>query len=254
MNWPDIFLLCFSIGALWSFLSVLLGGFHLGHWGSHHTGFGHAHAHGPAVHGSGIHAHGHASASTSHSAQSSGMNWLGSMLNPSCVAIFLAWFGGVGYLLTRHSGWSFAINLTLAILVGVFGAWLLAAFLRFLQSREHALDPADYEMVGVLGRVASSIRPNGVGEVIYTRDGARRPVPARSDEGQEIRRGEEVIVTRYEKGVAYVRTWEAMTQDGTAFPNGSKVRSGENVGLLEQEKRNESDGLLQRSGIVAKGD
>ncbi len=99
------------------------------------------------------------------------------MINPSSAAIFLAWFGGVGYLLTRHSGLDFWIDLALAIAVGLCGAWLLAAFLRFLESREQPLDPADYEMAGVLGRVSSTIRPDGVGEVIYVRDGARKPFP-----------------------------------------------------------------------------
>jgi membrane protein implicated in regulation of membrane protease activity len=94
----------------------------------------------------------------------------------------------------------------------LFGAWLLAAFLRFLQSREQPLNAADYEMVGTLGRVSSAIRPGGVGEVIYIRDGARRPLCVRSEDGREIQRDEEVIVTRFEKGIAYVRTWEAMTQ------------------------------------------
>ena len=67
-------------------------------------------------------------------------------------------------------------------------------------------------MVGVLGRVTSTIRPDGVGELVYVRDGARKPAAARSEDGTHIGRGEEVIVTRYEKGLAYVRTWEAMTQ------------------------------------------
>jgi membrane protein implicated in regulation of membrane protease activity len=137
------------------------------------------------------------------------------MINPSCAAAFLAWFGGVGYLLTRHSGLSFWIDLFIAVALGLGGAWILAAFLRFLNSREKPLDPGDYEMIGVLGRVSSPIRPDGVGEVIYVRDGARKPVCARSDDGKQIGRGEEVIVTRYEKGIAYVRTWEAMTQPGT---------------------------------------
>ena len=48
--------------------------------------------------------------------------------------------------------------------------------------------------------------------MVYIRDGARKPAAARSEEGTLIARGEEVIVTRYERGVAYVRTWEAMTQ------------------------------------------
>jgi hypothetical protein len=69
----------------------------------------------------------------------------------------------------------------------------------------------------VLGQVSCAIRKNGTGEIMYLRDGARKAIAARSEEGQEIQRGEEVIVTRYEKGIAYVRTWEAMTRmDGIA--------------------------------------
>jgi membrane protein implicated in regulation of membrane protease activity len=206
MSWTDLFLLCFVVGALWSLASLLLGGFHLGHSGTAHVGHGHiGHAHG---HGG----HGPAKFGKASPSQSGNSSWLGAMANPSCVAVYLAWFGGVGYLLMRHTGLAFWLNLVIAIALGLFGAWVLAAFLRFLQSREQPLDPADYDMVGTLGRVSSVIRPNGVGEVIYLRDGARRPLCARSEDGVEIRRDEEVIVTRFEKGIAYVRTWEAMTQ------------------------------------------
>ncbi|HEY7305565.1 MAG TPA: NfeD family protein [Bryobacteraceae bacterium] len=202
MNWPEIFLFCFAVGALWSFAALLLGGMHLGH-----SGHGHIHLH---AHGHGLHA---AADSSAHGSSDSGSgSWIGAMANPSCIAVYLAWFGGVGYLLTRHSGLAFWLDLLIAVIVGLTGAWILAGFLRFLQSRDQPLNPADYEMVGVLGRVSSAIRPEGVGEVIYVRDGARIPVAARSDSGDEIHRGEEVIVTRYEKGIAFVRTWEAMTQ------------------------------------------
>jgi membrane protein implicated in regulation of membrane protease activity len=176
MNWPNIYLLCFAVGSLWSVATLLLGGAHLGH--------SHAHSHGP----------------------------LNGILNPSCAAVFLAWFGGVGYLLTRHAGLNFWLDLSIALAIGLTGAWILTLFLRFLASREQPLDPADYDMIGVLGRVSSPIRPGGIGEVIYQRDGARKPLCAKSEEDISIARGEEVIVTRYEKGIAYVRTWEAMTQ------------------------------------------
>jgi membrane protein implicated in regulation of membrane protease activity len=94
--------------------------------------------------------------------------------------------------------------------LGLLGAWLLALFLRFLQSHERPLNRSDYEMVGTLGRVSSTIRPDGVGELICTRDGARQPVCARSEDGSLIGRDTEVVVTRYEKGVAYVRTFDSM--------------------------------------------
>lgn len=197
MSGSDVYLLCFAVGALWSLASLLLGGFHLGHSGSAHLG--HAHV-----------GHGHAG----HAGHSGHASWLGSMINPSCAAVFLAWFGGVGYLLTRHSGWGFWLDLAVAIALGMTGAWFLAAFLRFLQSREQPLDPADYEMIGVIGRVSCTIRPDGVGEAIYVQNGVRRPLAARSEDRKEIGRNEEVVVTRYEKGIAYVRTWEAMTQPG----------------------------------------
>ncbi len=206
MSWPEFYLLCFAVGGLWSIASLLLGGLHLGHSGSAHVGHGHMGGH---------HGHVHVGHSHGHSASGHGLgSWIGAMINPSCLAVYLAWFGGVGYLLTKHSGLGFWLDLVIAIAVGLTGAWFLAAFLHFLQSREQPLDPADYDMVGVLGRVSCAIRPDGVGEVIYVRDGARKPVAARSDEGKSIRRDEEVIVTRYEKGIAYVRTWEAMTQPG----------------------------------------
>ena len=73
------------------------------------------------------------------------------------------------------------------------------------------MDPADYEMVGVLGRVCSSIHEKGTGEIIYTQMGTRRVCGARSDEGGAIAKGTEVVVTRYDKGIAYVRRWSEMS-------------------------------------------
>jgi hypothetical protein len=227
MSWPDIFLLCMAVGVLWSFAGLFLGGLHLGHFGQGHFGHahggshsggahmpGHAHSHGPGhghAHGH-AQAHGHAKAGSLDGQGGAFQHHLLSMANPSGVAAFLAWFGGVGYLLTRHSGWAFWLNLLLATSVGLAGAWVLGSFLHFLQKREAVMDLGD-DFVGVLGQVAAPIRPDGVGELIYQRDGARRALPARSEDGVVIERGQEVIVTRYERGIAYVRTWEEMTRD-----------------------------------------
>jgi membrane protein implicated in regulation of membrane protease activity len=188
MNFPEFFLICFGVGTLWALVSVLLGGFHLGHWG---------HGHG-AAHG-GMHAH-HIP------------NWVSGFLSPSALALFLAWFGGAGYLLNKYSGFLLWANLGIAAAFGLLGAWILARFLALLMKNERVMNPADYDMVGVLGHVSSTIRADGVGEVIYLHEGVRRSSSAKSDTGVPIARGEEVIVTHFEKGIAYVRTWEAMTQ------------------------------------------
>ena len=67
---------------------------------------------------------------------------------------------------------------------------------------------ADYDMIGVLGKVSSPIRHAGTGEMMFSQMGTRRAAPARSESGVEILRGVEVVVTRYERGVAFVRPWE----------------------------------------------
>jgi membrane protein implicated in regulation of membrane protease activity len=202
MNWSEIYLICFGVGTLWSVASLLMGGMHLGHGAHGHAHFGHGH--GPASHS---HGHGHSGPSSSAWA-----SWLGTLLTPGCIAVFLAWFGGIGYLLTRHSALGRWADLAIAVFVGCIGAFLLGAFLRWLLAHEKPLEAMDTEIIGMLGRVSSTIRPTGVGEMIFVRDGCRRAVPARSEDGNEITRDEEVVVTRYEKGIAFVRTWAALTQ------------------------------------------
>jgi hypothetical protein len=65
-------------------------------------------------------------------------------------------------------------------------------------------------MVGVLGRTSLPIRESGTGEIIYSQAGTRRTCGARSENGAAIEKGAEIVVTRYEKGIAYVQLWEEM--------------------------------------------
>jgi hypothetical protein len=47
--------------------------------------------------------------------------------------------------------------------------------------------------------------------MIFSQAGTRRAAPARSEDGVAIAKGIEVVVTRYERGIAYVRPWEELT-------------------------------------------
>jgi membrane protein implicated in regulation of membrane protease activity len=125
---------------------------------------------------------------------------------------FLAWFGGTGFLITRFSSIWFALGLMIAMGAGLFGAAIVFLFMsRVLISSEENMDSADYEMVGVLGRVSMPIRENGTGEMIYSQAGTRRTCGVRSENGSAIEKGEEVVVARYEKGIAYVDRWEEVS-------------------------------------------
>jgi membrane protein implicated in regulation of membrane protease activity len=227
MNWSEIYLICFGVGSLWSLASLLMGGLHLGHGAHGHAHAGHGHAHvGHTAH-TAAHAHGHAHSSPS---SSNWADWLGTLLSPACIAVFLAWFGGIGYLLTRHSALGTWADLAIAVILGCLGAFLLGWFLRWIQSHEQPLEATDTDLVGMLGRVSCVIRPTGVGEMIFVRDGSRRAIPARSEDGKEIPRDEEVVVTRYEKGIAFVRTWAALTQpDAESTQSGNSARGDSHV-------------------------
>jgi hypothetical protein len=149
-----------------------------------------------------------------------------SPFNLVTLSAFLAWFGGTGYLLSRYSSIWFVIGLGVALLSGLAGAALVFFFLsRVLMSDEENLDPSDFEMTGVLGRTSVPIREGGTGEIIYSQAGTRRTCGARSEMGNSIAKGSEVVVTRYEKGIAYVRLWTDMAGEEAASIEGGKLNS-----------------------------
>jgi hypothetical protein len=134
------------------------------------------------------------------------------LFNFGTITAFLAWFGGTGYLLTRHSSLLAMAIIVLSIVAGVVGAAIVFWFIvKFLLMQDHALYPADYDRVGVIGRISSAIRAGGTGEIIFAQAGTRQTCGARSEDGEALVRGTEVIITHYEHGIAYVRRWEELT-------------------------------------------
>ncbi len=63
--------------------------------------------------------------------------------------------------------------------------------------------------------MSSPVRAGGTGEMIFSQAGARRAAPIRSENGDAIAKDDEVVVTRFEKGIAYVRRWEEMSEGPT---------------------------------------
>lgn len=140
-----------------------------------------------------------------------------SPFNPPSLAAFLAWFGGTGYLLTRFSSVWVGLGLMASVISGVIGGGIIFVFLsRVLISEDENMTMADYEMVGVLGKLSVSIREGGTGELVYSQMGTRRVCGARSEDGAAIAKGAEVVVTRYEKGIAYVQVWSEMAGEDDA--------------------------------------
>jgi len=195
MTWSDSYLLCFFVGFIFSVLSFLGGATHIhlpARWhlpfhGAHHAG-------GMAGRGS-MHARG-------------GLSWFNAMT----IMTFLAWFGGIGYLLSTHSRLVAMVALGIAVVSGVIAASMVFKFMaRIVKVTESQMLDWDYRIEGTVGAISSPIRQDGTGEMIFEQRGVRKSVAVRSEDGKPLPNGTEVAITRYENGIAYVKKWEEFT-------------------------------------------
>jgi membrane protein implicated in regulation of membrane protease activity len=194
MTWSDFYLLCFIVGFSLSVLSFFGGAAHIHlptrlHWPFH---VGH--------HG------GIAGRGTGH--VGSGLSWFNAMT----IMAFLAWFGGIGYILSTHSQLVALVALLMAVIGGLFAAGVVFKFMaRIVRVSDAQMLDWDYRIEGTVGILSSPIREDGTGEMIFEQRGVRKSVGARSEDGKPLPNGAEVAITRYENGIAYVKRWEDFT-------------------------------------------
>jgi len=194
MTWSDFYLLCFLVGFSLSVLSFISGAlhlhihlptrwhlpFHLGHHGGHLSG-------------------------PKGGAQ---LSWF----NASTVLAFLAWFGGTGFLLTRHSRLVAFLILGVSTGAGLVAGWSVFRFMvKLVSSEDLPMTSEERRIEGAIGTVSMPIREGGTGEIIFPIGGVRRCAGARAEDGKPIEKGAEVVIERYEKGIAYVKRWEEFT-------------------------------------------
>jgi membrane protein implicated in regulation of membrane protease activity len=192
----SLFVGCFVFGLLFTVATFLLGAFGGTdlHFGAHGllSGFTGSHGHGSTG--------GHGSTHVS-------------PFSLSTLSAFLTWFGGAGYLLSRYSPLT-ALSATLAALVfgTAGGAIFFAVVGRYIVPRLTVMNPEDFRVQGIVARVTSAIQAGGTGEVVYTLGGTRHADGARSESGEPIERGTQVIIVRMEKGIAYVEPWATFAE------------------------------------------
>jgi len=203
MTWSDFYLFCFIFGFSLSVLSFLAGAFHLHlpfkmhlHLGGHHAGHGGGGLRGGTAAKGGVRAGAHVS-------------WF----NASTAMAFLAWFGGTGYILSTRSHLVAAASLGFSTLSGLIAGWIVFKFMvKLIRGGDSELREDDYRIEGSVGSISVPIREQGTGEVIFSLAGVRRGAGARAEDGQPIEKGAEVVIERYERGIAYVRRWDEFTK------------------------------------------
>jgi membrane protein implicated in regulation of membrane protease activity len=142
------------------------------------------------------------------------------------VLVFLTWLGGVGFVLRRAAEWPLLAALPVAALLGVgVGVLVQRAIGKLSDPTGSVLEPEQYRLPGTLGRVSSSIRAGGTGEVVYEQGGVRHVVAARTSGDQELRRGMEVVVLSVDRGIAMVQVFDPFwTPDDAGDPEASSGR------------------------------
>ena len=208
-----LYVVCFIAGLVLSALAFVSGLHNVSLFDHDHIFGGHAHGgHVHVSHGH-VHHHGaaHAKGGANDAAHGGGSRFavILSWLNMAAAMAFLTWFGGAGIVLQQVTTWPSRLILAASIGGGIIGGSVINRFIQTLLRDEKPLEPTSY--LGVLAKVTSTIREGGTGEIVYTVNGTRQTAGARDVDGQAIAKGTEVVITRYEKGIAYVSTFDELS-------------------------------------------
>ena len=223
----NMFLIVFLFGVVFTVVSLLLG---VGHAGGGHVG-GHVGGHTihfdlPGHHADfdihlggeqgAAHGNGHGAAhAPAHGGHVDGLHDGPGFLNMPTIMAFITWFGGAGYVFTRTLGLGAVFAVPMALLSGLTGGSIMFVLLSRLlwPMMSKPMNRSDYHLPGTSARVVSPIRAGGVGEIVYSKGGSRFTAGARSVDEQPVARGEEVVILRYERGIAYVQRVESILNE-----------------------------------------
>ncbi|MCL2708966.1 MAG: hypothetical protein FWF03_07630 [Defluviitaleaceae bacterium] len=127
-----------------------------------------------------------------------------SPLKPSVIAAFITVFGGAGLIL--QSLLPFYAVLPAA---GVIGLAVAAAMFRFvivpLTKAQNTSAVEIQSLVGQSAKVTEKIFQGGFGQIAYAVNGNSYNSPAKSEDGREIARGEDVEIMFIEENTYYVK-------------------------------------------------
>lgn len=130
---------------------------------------------------------------------------------PAFAALMVS-FGAVGYLLVRNSALSSLATGLISTGSGVAG-WiamsLLMAKWALKANPPGAHDEAE-EFQGHLALVVGAISSTSLGSIRYERDGEQHVAPARGLGEADLPPGTEVVIDRFDEGVAVVEDWASV--------------------------------------------
>jgi len=171
-----IYLVCFSVGLLFTVISAVVGHAFGGH--DAHVDVG---------------THGHAEAGFEHT----GMPGI-APFSPTTLASFITAFGGFGLIFTKieatRSPW---ISAPLSAFCGLLiAAAVFLMFNRIFSKTQSSSESRISTLVGIHATVITPIPQHGVGEIAYVQAGSRYTAPARTESGSAVTGGATVKIIR----------------------------------------------------------
>jgi membrane protein implicated in regulation of membrane protease activity len=207
----QFYLGCLIFGFLFSSVSFLMGyshslhlpfghghGFHAGH-GGHALPSGHG-LHAP--HGAGAH---HGTLKGFKGMKPGTKESTITPFNSLTATAFITFFGAAGTLIHVYLGLPPIPTDILALVSGFAGGgtvfWGMS---KFVAIADKPMNPLVYDLPGTVARVSATIPQGGTGEIFFTKEGSSFTKAAKSTLGVEIPKGTEVVITKFENGIAWV--------------------------------------------------
>lgn len=123
--------------------------------------------------------------------------------------VFVTAWGGAGYVLTRFSGMKMlAVVLICTVVALLLGCLIYMVLARVMTRYDSSMNELDYEQPGQLGYISIPAADGAVGEMKYVLHGTMRSIGVRAEAGQQLSRGDRVIILKVNKGMAAVTLFE----------------------------------------------
>ncbi|WP_438432702.1 hypothetical protein [Gorillibacterium sp. sgz500922] len=123
--------------------------------------------------------------------------------------VFVTVWGGTGYALTRFSSMSMpSVLLSCTAVALLLGCLLYAVLARLMRRYDNSMNELEYDPTGHLGYISIAAADGSVGEMKYVLHGTMRSMGVRAEPGQQLAKGDKVIILRVDKGMAAVTLFE----------------------------------------------
>ena len=131
------------------------------------------------------------------------------IFQPKLIAVFLTVTGGIGMIVSSRfdSALSAPIVFTISVLAGLIIAGLLNRLVIIPLHKAQNTSAHDKQAtIGTWAKVISPIPQGGYGKIRYSVSGSVVTSPAKSEDGGEIKSGENVAIVYIEGGTYFVRS------------------------------------------------